>query len=168
MKRTLEQTIEQGQEGNKQEMNTLILGIGNPILTDDGVGIKIAHKLKEENAKLEVIETSEAGIALLDLIAGYNKLIIIDSIKIEKGRPGDLYKLELGDLKPSKDFSSSHGIGIATAFELGQRLGYSMPKFVSIYAVNIKNNLTFGEECTEAVKKRIPFIVKQIMRKEKL
>jgi len=149
-------------------MNTLILGIGNPILTDDGVGIKIARKLKEGNARLKVIETSEAGIALLDLIAGYNKLIIIDSIKIEKGKPGDLYKLELEDLKPSKDFSSSHGIGIATAFGLGQRLGYRMPKFVSIYAVNIKDNSTFGEECTEEVKERIPFIAKQIIEKEKL
>ncbi len=149
-------------------MNTLILGIGNPILTDDGVGIKIARKLREEKAKLEVIETSEAGIILLDLIVGYNKLIIIDSIKTEKGKPGDLYKLELGDLKPSKDFPSSHGIGIATAFELGQELGYSMPKFVSIYAVNIKNNSTFGEDCTEAVKERIPFIAKQIIKGEKL
>ena len=149
-------------------MNTLILGIGNPILTDDGVGIKIARKLKEGNARLKVIETSEAGIALLDLIAGYDKLIIIDSIKTEKGKPGDLYKLELEDLKPSKDFSSSHGIGIATAFELGQRLGYRMPKSVSIYAVNIKDNSTFGEECTEEVKERIPFIAKQIIEKEKL
>jgi len=149
-------------------MNTLILGIGNPILTDDGVGIKIARKLKEGNARLKVIETSEAGIALLDLIAGYDKLIIIDSIKTEKGKPGDLYKLELEDLKPSKDFSSSHGIGIATAFELGQRLGYRMPKSVSIYAVNIKDNSTFGEECTEEVKERLPFIAKQIIEKEKL
>ena len=149
-------------------MNTLVLGIGNPILTDDGVGIKIAQKLKEEKAKLEVIETSEAGIILLDLIVGYNKLIIIDSIKTEKGKPGDLYKLELGDLKPSKDFLSSHGIGIATAFKLGQELEYSMPKFVSIYAVNIKDNLTFGEECTEALKERIPLIAKQIIEEERL
>jgi len=149
-------------------MNTLILGIGNPILTDDGVGIRIAQRLKEENAKLKVIETSEAGITLLDLVAGYDKLIIIDSIKTEKGKPGDLYKLELEDLKPSKDFSSSHGVGIATAFELGQRLGYRLPKFVSIYAVEIKDNTTFGEKCTEEVEQRIPFIVKQIVRKEKL
>ena len=149
-------------------MNTLILGIGNPILADDGVGIKIAQKLKEEKAELAVTETSEAGIALLDLIVGYNKLIIIDSIKTERGKPGDLYKLELGDLKPSKDCSSSHRIGIATAFKLGQELEYSMPEFVSIYAVNIKNNSTFGEECTEAVKERIPFIAKQIIEEERL
>ncbi len=146
----------------------LILGIGNPILTDDGVGIKIAQKLKEENPELEVIETSEAGIALLDLVTGYNKLIIIDSIKTEKGKPGDLYKLGLEDLKPSKDLSSSHGIGIATAFELGQRLGYSMPKYTSIYAVEIKDNTSFGEKCTREVKERIPFIAGQIIKEERL
>jgi len=149
-------------------MNTLILGIGNLILTDDGVGIKIAQKLKEGNPKLEVIETSEAGIALLDLMVGYDKLVLIDSIKTEKGEPGDLYKLELGDLKPSKDFASSHGIGIATVFELGQRLGYDMPKYTSIYAVGIRDNTTFGEECTEEVEERIPLIVKQIIKEEKL
>ena len=149
-------------------MKTVILGLGNPILTDDAVGIKIAQKLKEENPKLEVIETSEAGIALLDLITGYDKLIIIDSIKNEQGKPGELYKLGLEDLKPAKDFPSSHGIGIATAFELGKGLGYKMPKFVSIYAVGIKDNTTFGEKCTKEVEQRIPSIVKQIMRKEKL
>ncbi len=149
-------------------MQTIILGLGNPILTDDAVGIKIAQKLKEGNPKLEVIETSEAGIALLDLITGYDKLIIIDSIKNKQGKPGELYKLGLEDLKPAKDFLSSHGIGIATAFELGKRLGYKMPKFVSIYAVEIKDNTTFGEKCTKEVEQRIPSIVKQIMRKEKL
>ena len=149
-------------------MKTVILGLGNPILTDDAVGIKIAQKLKEENSKLEVIETSEAGIALLDLITGYDKLIIIDSIKNEQGKPGELYELGLEDLKPAKDFPSSHGIGIATAFELGKGLGYKMPKFVSIYAVGIKDNTTFGEKCTEEVEQRMPSIVKQIMRKEKL
>ena len=149
-------------------MNTLILGVGNSILTDDGVGIKIAHKLKERNPELEVTETSEAGIALLDLIAGYDKLIIIDSIKTEKGKPGELYKLELEALKPAANLSSSHGIDIATAYEIGQRLGYRMPKYISIYAVEIKDNTTFGEKCTEEVEGRIPFIAEQIMEEEKL
>ena len=149
-------------------MNTLILGVGNPILTDDGVGIKIAQKIKEGNPNSEVMETSEAGITLLDLIVGYDKLIIIDSIKTEQGKLGELYKLRLEDLKPATGFFSSHGIDIATAFELGQRLGYRMPKFVSIYAVEIRDNSTFGEECTERVKERIPFIAKQIIEEEKL
>ena len=149
-------------------LTILILGLGNPILTDDGVGIKIAQKLKEEKPDLEVIETSEAGLALLDLVAGYDKLIIIDSIKTEQGKPGELYELGLEDLKPAMGLSSSHGIDIATAFELGQRLGYKMPKYISIYAVEIKDNSTFAEECTPEVEERIPFITKQIMEDEKL
>jgi len=149
-------------------MNTLVLGVGNSILTDDGVGIKIAHKIKEGNPELEVIETSEGGMAILDHVLGYDKLIIIDSIKTGRGKPGELYKLELEDLKPASDFSSSHGISIATAFELGQRLGYRMPRFVSIYAIEIKDNSTFGEECTEEVEERIPSIARKIMEEEKL
>ncbi|MFC1907777.1 hydrogenase maturation protease [Chloroflexota bacterium] len=147
---------------------TLILGLGNPILTDDGVGLKIAQKIKEEDPRLEVIETSEAGIALLDFVVGYDKLIIIDSIKTEKGNPGELYKLELENLKPTMDFSSSHNIGIITAFELGRRLKYRMPRHISIYAVGIRDNTTFSEKCTLEVKKKIPFIAKQIIEREKL
>jgi len=149
-------------------MKTLILGVGNSILTDDGVGIEIAHKLKEENPELEVIETSEAGIALLELIAGYDRLIIIDSIRTEKGKPGELYKLGLEALKPAAKLSSSHGIDIATAYEIGQRLGYRMPEHVSIYAVEIRDNTTFGGECTGEVEARIPSIAEQIIEEEKL
>jgi len=149
-------------------MNTLILGIGNPILTDDGVGIKIARKIKEGNPELEVIETSEAGIALLDLIADYDKLVIIDSIKTGQEKPGKAYKLRLEDLKPTVDSASSHGVDIATAFELGRGLGYRMPKYISLYAVEIKDNTTFGEDCTEEVEERIPFIMSQIIEEEKL
>jgi len=149
-------------------MNTLILGIGNPILTDDGVGIKIARKIKERNPELEVIETSEAGIALLDLIADYDKLVIIDSIKTGQEKPGKAYKLRLEDLKPAVDSASSHGVDIATAFELGRGLGYRMPKYISLYAVEIKDNTTFGEDCTEEVEEKIPFIISQIIEEEKL
>ncbi len=149
-------------------MKTLILGIGNPILTDDGVGIKIAQKLKEGNPELEVMETSEAGIALLELIVGYDKLIIIDSIKTERGKPGELYRLELEDLKPTMEFSSSHGIGIATAIELGQRMGYKIPKYISLYAIEIKDNTTFNEECTKEIEGRIPSIIKQIIDEERI
>ena len=150
------------------KLSTLILGVGNPILTDDGIGIKIAQKLEEENPELEVIETGEGGVGILDLIMGYDRLIIIDSIKTEQGEIGELYKLEVKDLKPATDFSSSHGVDIATALELGRGLGYKMPEDISIYAIEIRDNTTFGEKCTKEIKERIPFIAKQIINEEKL
>jgi hydrogenase maturation protease len=152
----------------KAKMKTLILGIGNPIVTDDGVGIKIAQRIKEESPETEVIETSEAGIALLDHVSDYDKLIIIDSIKTGKGKAGELYKLKLADLNPTANLFSSHGIDIPTAFKLGEELGHKIPKLISIYAVEINDNTTFGEKCTQEVEERIPFIAKQIIRRERL
>jgi hydrogenase maturation protease len=149
-------------------MKTLILGLGNPILTDDAVGIRIAQELKQEIPDLDVVGTSEAGIALLDYMVGYDKLVIIDSIRTETGKPGELYKLKLIDLTPAMNFSSSHGIDIATAFKLGEGLGYKMPKHVTIYAVGIRDNTTFGEKCTKEVEARIPFIVRRIAEEERL
>jgi hydrogenase maturation protease len=144
-------------------MKTLVLGMGNTILTDDGAGIIIARSLKKKKPQLEVIETSEAGLALLDFIVGYDRLIIVDSIKTGKGKPGELYKMDMGVLKPTL-----HGVDIATAFELGRKLGYHMPRQVSIYAVEVKDNTSFGEECTEEVGSQIALITEQIIGEEKL
>jgi len=149
-------------------MKTLVLGLGNPILSDDAVGIRIAQGLKQKTSIQDVIGTSEAGISLLDYVVGYDKLVIIDSIMTEKGKPGELFRLELEDLKPAMSLSSSHGVDIATAFTLGERLGYPMPKHVRIYAVEIKDNTTFAEKCTPEVEERIPFIVRQIVEEERL
>jgi hydrogenase maturation protease len=149
-------------------MKTLVLGMGNTILTDDGVGIEIARKLKERKPELEVVETSEAGLALLDFTVGYDRLIIVDSVKTEKGKPGEFYKIEMGALKPTAHLTSLHGVDMATAFELGQKLGYHMPQQVSIYAVEVKDNTSFGEECTEEVGGKISLVVEQIIGEEKL
>lgn len=149
-------------------MKTLVLGMGNTILTDDGVGIEIAHRLKEKKPELDVVETSEAGLALLDFIVGYDRLIIVDSVKTEAGRPGELYKIEMGAMRPTSHLTSLHGVDIATAFELGRKLGYKMPQRVSIYAVEVKDSASFGEECTEEVGGKLSLITEQIIGEEKL
>jgi hydrogenase maturation protease len=144
-------------------MKTLVLGLGNPILTDDAVGIRVAQGLEQEFPAEDVIGTSEAGVALLDYVVGYDRLVIIDSIMTKSGKPGAVYKLGLEDLKPAMSLSSSHGVDIATAFALGEKLGFSMPKNVAIYAVEISDNTTFGEKCTQEVEERIPSIIRQIV-----
>jgi hydrogenase maturation protease len=149
-------------------MKTLVLGFGNPILTDDAVGIRIAEELARELPDITVVATSEAGLSILDEVAGYDRLVIVDSIKTGKGRPGELYKLELEDLEPKSDFSSSHGLDIATAFKLGERLGYHLPREVSIYAVEVKDNATFGEGCTPEIERSISLIIGQIIKEERL
>ena len=145
---------------------TLVLGIGNPILSDDGVGLRVAQEIRKKIADAEVRETSNAGLSLLEEISGFDRLILIDSILTGKKAPGDLWKFSLDDLTSSS--SSNHGIGIKGAMELGSRLGYALPHEVSVYAVEIEDNTTFCESCTKIVDNAIPHIVDKIIKEENL
>jgi hydrogenase maturation protease len=149
-------------------MKTLVMGIGNPILCDDAVGIRVARKIKESNPALDVIETSEAGLALLDLMVDYEKIIIIDSIKTGQGDVGELFEVDMKSLMPSSDFSLSHGVDLSSAFAVGEGLQFNMPRLVSIYAVKVMDNTTFSESCTTEIENKIPSVAAQIMEREKL
>ncbi|RKY86264.1 hypothetical protein DRQ09_06310 [candidate division KSB1 bacterium] len=146
-------------------MKTLILGMGNPILTDDRVGILIARKLKEnlDLKDIDVKETNQAGFYLIDLLAGYDRVIIIDSIKTKKNRVGTIYRFSLEDLFTTPRLVSIHEIDLNTAIELGKKLGLKMPDEVILYAVEIEDNTTFSEKCTPDVERAIPLAVKMIL-----
>jgi hydrogenase maturation protease len=132
---------------------TLVLGIGNTITGNDGVGIFTVRALRKELASpaCEIIETQETGINLLGTICGYRKAVIIDSIRTGKGRPGNIYKLTQDDFKKGRSLYSSHQIGLATVLELARELNLDVPEQIIIYAVEIEKEGSFGESLTEPV-----------------
>jgi hydrogenase maturation protease len=140
----------------------LVMGIGNPILTDDSIGLKIVRALKERRHDLNIAESMETGVGMMDVITGYKRLIIIDSIKTGRDRPGALYKFTLPAENPI-NMSCAHGVDIMSAIMLGRTLGYKVPEEVIIFAVEIADNTTFGEICTPAVNERQPFIIDEIL-----
>jgi len=146
-------------------MKTLVLGMGNPILSDDGVGIKVAHEVANQfnSPQVTVAETSAAGLRLLDSIVGYDKVIIIDAIQTEKGRAGQIYRMGLQDFSSAKHFSSPHQINLVTALELGKMLDLAMPQEITIFAVEAKDITSFSEKCTPEVERAIPEVVKMVL-----
>jgi hydrogenase maturation protease len=147
-------------------MKTLILGIGNLILRDDGVGCRVAQRLEERlkgHLDITVKETSLSGLSLLEEMAGYEKLIIVDAIQTKSGKPGDIYKLAPEDFKIGH-MAIIHDLGLFSALELGRRLGMEMPREVVIFAVEAKDMATFSEKCTPAVKKAISKAVDMVLR----
>jgi hydrogenase maturation protease len=147
-------------------MKILVLGIGNPILSDDGAGIKVAQEVaKQVNCpQVTVAETSESGLSLLDSIVGYDKVIIIDAIQTEKGQAGQIYRMGAEDFSYTKHFSSPHQINLVTALELGNMLGLAMPQEITIFAIEAKDITSFGEKCTPKVEKAIPKAVKMVLQ----
>ncbi len=152
-------------------MKTLVLGIGNPILSDDGLGLEVVEVIKRrlrqgvgiKYTNIEVRGVCSGGLCILDEICGYERLILIDSIKTNGGIPGEVYKLKLDDLGNTSHLSLSHGVDFPTVVKLGKKIGYRIPESIDIFAVEIENNITFCEECTEKVKMRIPEIAQEIM-----
>ena len=149
-------------------MDTLVLGVGNPVLTDDAVGLRVAHLIKKAKPELTVVETTEAGLTLLELITGYERVIIIDSVKTGHSQPGTLHQLTLDQIDPSWNFCSTHGIDIRMAFELGRKLDYKLPAKISIYGIEVEDNTNFGEKYTKKVEQSIPQIIREIIEREGL
>jgi hydrogenase maturation protease len=142
-------------------MKTLVLGLGNPILTDDGVGIHVVRATARRCSRVDSVvfdEASVGGLRLLDLLAGYERVILVDAIQTRDGQPGRIYRLGPGDLQASIHSGSTHDLSLPGALDLGRRLGMNLPgdEDLTILAVEVEDVLTLGETCTPAVTGSIP------------
>ena len=148
-------------------MKILVLGLGNPILSDDGVGIHVARAVAKHCSRDDVTltEASVGGLRLLDVVAGYERIIMVDAIQTRDGKPGDLYRLSPNDLKVSLHSGSTHDLSLPGALALGRNLGMTLPddEAIVIIAVEVEDVLTFGEECTLAVAAAIPHAVEAVL-----
>ena len=148
---------------------TLILGLGNSLLSDDGVGLTIATELKNRLNKsdITVMETSVAGLSLLDLLVGYDRAIIIDAIQTLDGKPGQIYRLDPEAFNTTRRTISPHDVNFTTALEFGKKVGLPLPQEIVIFAIEVSDVSTFGEEYTPQVKLAIPTCVEMVLRELK-
>jgi hydrogenase maturation protease len=145
-------------------MNMLVLGLGNTILRDDGVGIYVARALRERVGCLAAVEEAElAGLDLIERLNGYDRAIIIDAIQLEDEEPGTVFKMRPDDIRITARLASVHDVDLVTALELGRRLRFKMPDDVVIFAVQALDTRTLGEGCTEAVERVIGPLVEEIV-----
>lgn len=133
---------------DKERCDILVFGVGNPLLTDDGIGPKLVEELKGLiNDKRICFETSFlGGMEVLEYVSGYNRLVIIDAIKTPGGIIGDVYHLTPGDFRETCHLSSFHDVSFLTALKLGDKLGFSIPKQIDIIAIEIEEDLVFSED----------------------
>ncbi len=144
---------------------TLIVGVGNPILSDDGVGIHIARRLNE--LKLDQVDVEElpaSGLELLDLVLGYDRVIIIDAIVTDGGKPGEFHVLQEDSFERTVHGASPHGINIATALAMGRKIvADKMPEQVFFVAIEAEDIVNVSESMTPPVAAAIPSIVDRIV-----
>lgn len=149
-----------------EKTKTLVLGMGNPLLCDDRVGLQVAAELKNKlfRPEITIMEASLAGLGLLDLLVGYDKAIIIDAIQTMGGKAGEIYRLDPEEFDSTHHTASPHDASLTAALEFGKKLGLALPKQIVIYAIEASDTTTFSEECTPEVKKAIPVCVEMILQ----
>jgi hydrogenase maturation protease len=145
-------------------MKTLVLGLGNPILKDDGVGLLVAAELKRRVnlPDVTIMQTELGGLNLLELLAGYDKAVIVDAIQTRQGIPGNIYQFGPQSLLGGRHTNSTHGIDFGSTVELGKKLGLDLPDEIVIFAVEVEDVNTFSEDCSLSVKQAIPECVQRI------
>ena len=147
---------------------TLRLGLGNPILSDDAVGILLAGHLKDRLQNIPGLDLVEdcslGGFNLLEIIQGYGRLIILDSIRTAGAEPGAWHYFTAERLRETMNLNCVHDVNFATALELGRRLGMALPPDdeIHIFAVEILDNLTFSERMSAELESRFPAIAEEI------
>lgn len=148
---------------------TLLLGMGNPILCDDAVGIELARRigarLGEADGLTVEAECTVGGLNLLELVAGFDQLIVLDSIMTAGGRPGDWYRFDGTNVRDTMNLSNVHDANFATAMELGRRMGMHIPREadIHIFAVEVRENLTFGERLSPQLEDAVPDLCEEML-----
>ena len=150
-------------------VKTLLLGMGNPILGDDAVGIRATQRLSRRLGAVPGLSIQEecctGGLELLDLVEGFDRLIVLDSIKTEGGRPGDWYRFDGNALRETMHLNNVHDANFATAMELGRQVGVHVPRDADIHvlAVEIRENLTFSDRLTPELEHALPELVEEML-----
>ena len=144
---------------------TLVLGLGNTILSDDGVGIYVARELGKriQNENVDIVEASLGGLELLDPMVGYARVILIDAMPLGDKGVGTLVVCHPEDLGGGSAMAR-HQVPFHEALTLGRRLGMDLPEEITIYGIQVKDTMTFAESCTEEVNACIPRIVDAIFQ----
>ena len=144
-------------------MRNAVIGIGNLLRADDGVGIHIVRILQEEMTEVDAVDLSTANIDLLDHIRSRDRVVIIDAITTG-AEPGTIHRLEPGGLVES-NFGQSHGLNLPGILKLGEQLyPDEIPKKIVILAVEAQDVESFSSDLTEKVQAAIPKLIWMIKR----
>ena len=147
---------------------SVIVGLGNPILTDDAVGPTVARLIHERlgDPTIHLREAAVGGIDLVELLVGYDRAVIIDAIQTSAGQVGDCYLVDLDQSQPSRRTGLFHEVGLVEGLEFGRHIGLKLPDPLHVYAVEVLDPFTFGSEMTPQVQEAIPSVVRQILSEE--
>ena len=146
-------------------MKTIVLGVGNPILQDDGVGIHVINELREHLKDTRVILdiAYTGGMNLLDMIRGFDKVILVDAVKQEGNKTGEVKRFSLTEA-PAVHSCNPHDVSLSEALLLAKHLGEEhLPQEIVVIGIVVNNTVDFGEHLSTEVASAVPTAVALVL-----
>jgi hydrogenase maturation protease len=149
--------------------SVLVLGLGNPILGDDGVGWRVASEVKERtreiNPPIEVDWASFGGLRLMERMLGYQRVILIDAAQTGQHPIGAVHLCALEDLADPMlgHTASAHDASLGISLRMADAMGEVVPSRVEVLTVEIPSALEFSEELTPQVAASIPLAIRKAL-----
>ncbi len=148
---------------NRTKQNSLLLGLGNTILKDDGIGIYAIRKIKEKHSGngWDFLECSLSGCKLIDILLGYQSVLIADSIMMDEKKPGEILTFALEELKTPFG-QSPHYAGLPYMLEVAKLMKLDIPKRIHVVAINVDDPFTIHEGLSPELEARLPDFIRAI------
>ena len=144
------------------EPSIRLLGLGNDILSDDALGIRVAREAEVRFAgQLEVLSSSQSGFHVMDRLLGVSRLLVVDCILTGAAKPGTVYLLDENSVPPQPAVSS-HSLGLFEVLAVARRLGLPVPAECLILAVEAADCTTVGGSMHPDVEAAIPAVLEWI------
>lgn len=140
----------------------LILGIGNYLMGDEGVGVQTALALQEMPIAdtFDVVDGGTGGFHLLEFFEVHDKVILIDAT-LDNNEPGTIRLIQPRFAQDFPRAMSTHDIGLRDMVNALQLMD-KMPK-IYLFVVSIESIQQQGIELTPSIKKAIPILVEKVI-----
>jgi hydrogenase maturation protease len=153
-----------------KEGRIVVIGIGNILLRDEGVGVRVVERLKEFDLpeNVEIYDGATLGLSLLNILSDCKKAIIVDAV-LAGGKPGEVYKFDLRevlDKNLNTGILSMHDIDFITAFKMGREF-LNLPEKIIVVGIE-PSTFEEGLELSKEVEAGIPKAIEKIMEELRL
>jgi hydrogenase maturation protease len=143
----------------------LVLGVGNLVLTDEGVGVHVVQRLQKMDlpSHVEVLDGGTSGFDLLDDIEGRKKVVVVDAVKGEQP-PGTIYRMTTEDIEEApKSRLSLHDIDMTDLLKLVDLFEIEKPEIV-IIGIEPKDIESASLELSQEIEARVPRLIELVMK----
>lgn len=146
-------------------MNTIVIGLGNPLRGDDGLGIEAAMLLacQVDDDGVAVMLSHTGGLSLAEMMVGYERAILLDAMSTGAHEPGHIKELTLEQASGTNNSTSTHDTSLGVALEALRQLGQPVPHEVILIGMEALRMDDICDTLSDEIRAALPSMVERAM-----